>query len=59
MQFFLQLNQREGLNKGTKWSHIWEGIPDNGEMLKEIKKELQNQERLLQGYQQVESFLTL
>uniref|UniRef100_A0A6J0TJH8 Centrosomal protein of 162 kDa n=1 Tax=Pogona vitticeps TaxID=103695 RepID=A0A6J0TJH8_9SAUR len=47
-----QLNQREDLNKGTKWSHIWEGIPDNGEMLKEIKKELQNQETLLQGYQQ-------
>ncbi|KAJ7341706.1 hypothetical protein JRQ81_006514 [Phrynocephalus forsythii] len=47
-----QLNQREGLNKETKWSHICEGIPENGEVLKEIKKELQNQERLLQGYQQ-------
>ncbi|XP_062980971.1 centrosomal protein of 162 kDa [Elgaria multicarinata webbii] len=47
-----QLNNREELNKGTKWSHISGRIPDDGEMLKEIQKEVQNQETLLQGYQQ-------
>uniref|UniRef100_A0A8D0DVS9 Centrosomal protein of 162 kDa n=1 Tax=Salvator merianae TaxID=96440 RepID=A0A8D0DVS9_SALMN len=47
-----QLNHREDLNKGTKWTHICERIPDNGEMLKEIQKEVENQETLLQGYQQ-------
>ncbi|XP_053143125.1 centrosomal protein of 162 kDa isoform X2 [Hemicordylus capensis] len=47
-----QLNNREELNKGTKWTNIWERIPDDGEMLKEIQKEVQNQETLLQGYQQ-------
>uniref|UniRef100_A0A8D2JBT7 Centrosomal protein of 162 kDa n=1 Tax=Varanus komodoensis TaxID=61221 RepID=A0A8D2JBT7_VARKO len=47
-----QLNNREDVNKGTKWSHIWGRSPDDGEMLKEIQKEVQNQETLLQGYQQ-------
>nr|XP_056712306.1 centrosomal protein of 162 kDa [Euleptes europaea] len=47
-----QLNNREDLNKGVKWTDILERIPDGGEMLKEIQKEIQNQEILLQGYQQ-------
>ncbi|XP_061479242.1 centrosomal protein of 162 kDa [Rhineura floridana] len=47
-----QLNNREDLNKGTKWSQVLERIPDDGEMLKEIQKEIENQETLLQGYQQ-------
>ncbi|XP_015283449.1 PREDICTED: LOW QUALITY PROTEIN: centrosomal protein of 162 kDa [Gekko japonicus] len=47
-----QLNSREDLNKGVKWTDLWERIPDGGEMLKEIQKEVQNQETLLQGYQQ-------
>ncbi|XP_054834612.1 centrosomal protein of 162 kDa isoform X3 [Eublepharis macularius] len=47
-----QLNNSEDLNKGVKWTRIWERIPDGGEMLKEIQKEVQNQETLLQGYQQ-------
>nr|XP_034965347.1 centrosomal protein of 162 kDa isoform X2 [Zootoca vivipara] len=46
-----QLNNREDPDKGTKLSNALERIPD-GEMLKEIQKEVQNQERLLQGYQQ-------
>ncbi|XP_060092626.1 centrosomal protein of 162 kDa isoform X1 [Heteronotia binoei] len=46
-----QLNNQEDLNKGVKWTDLWERIPD-GEMLKEIQKEVQNQETLLQGYQQ-------
>ncbi|XP_034965353.2 centrosomal protein of 162 kDa isoform X4 [Zootoca vivipara] len=45
------LNNREDPDKGTKLSNALERIPD-GEMLKEIQKEVQNQERLLQGYQQ-------
>ncbi|XP_062837180.1 centrosomal protein of 162 kDa isoform X2 [Anolis carolinensis] len=47
-----QLNHRENQNKETKWSNIWERIPTEGEMLKEIQKEVENQEMLLQGYQQ-------
>ncbi|XP_077161461.1 centrosomal protein of 162 kDa isoform X2 [Paroedura picta] len=47
-----QLNNREDLKKGVKWTDLWERIPDGGEMLKEIQKEVQNQETLLQGYQQ-------
>ncbi|KAJ6665778.1 hypothetical protein lerEdw1_001250 [Lerista edwardsae] len=47
-----QLNKSEELNKGTKWAHMCEKIPKDGEMLKEIQKEVQNQEVLLQGYQQ-------
>ncbi|XP_048351023.1 centrosomal protein of 162 kDa isoform X2 [Sphaerodactylus townsendi] len=47
-----QLNNRENLNKGGKWTDIWERIPDDGEILKEIQKEVRNQETLLQGYQQ-------
>ncbi|KAH0622118.1 hypothetical protein JD844_024132 [Phrynosoma platyrhinos] len=50
-----QLNHRENLNKETKWSNNWEKIPADGEMLKEIQKEVQNQEMLLQGYQQAEA----
>lgn len=50
---FSQLNKSEELNKGTKWAHMCEKIPKDGEMLKEIQKEVQNQEVLLQGYQQV------
>nr|XP_028578733.1 centrosomal protein of 162 kDa isoform X5 [Podarcis muralis] len=46
------LNNREDPNKGTKLSNALERIPDDGEMLKEIQKEVQNQETLLQGYQQ-------
>lgn len=47
-----QLNKSEELNKETKWAHMCEKIPKDGEMLKEIQKEVQNQEVLLQGYQQ-------
>nr|XP_060608963.1 centrosomal protein of 162 kDa isoform X1 [Anolis sagrei ordinatus] len=47
-----QLNHKENQNKETKWSNIWERIPAEGEMLKEIQKEIENQEMLLQGYQQ-------
>ncbi|XP_028578729.2 centrosomal protein of 162 kDa isoform X2 [Podarcis muralis] len=47
-----RLNNREDPNKGTKLSNALERIPDDGEMLKEIQKEVQNQETLLQGYQQ-------
>ncbi|XP_042299429.1 uncharacterized protein LOC121917481 [Sceloporus undulatus] len=47
-----QLNHNENLNKETKWSNIRGGNPADGEMLKEIQKEVQNQEMLLQGYQQ-------
>ncbi|XP_066468584.1 centrosomal protein of 162 kDa [Tiliqua scincoides] len=47
-----QLNKSDELNKGTKWAHMCTKIPDDGEMLKEIQKEVQNQEILLQGYQQ-------
>ncbi|KAM6459883.1 centrosomal protein of 162 kDa isoform 1-T3 [Liasis olivaceus] len=47
-----QLNNRKDLKKGTKWSSIQEKNPNDAEMLKEIQKEVQNQETLLQGYHQ-------
>lgn len=47
-----QLNKSEELNKRTKWTHVCKKIPHDEVMLIEIQKEIQNQEILLQGYQQ-------
>ncbi|KAL7987922.1 hypothetical protein Chor_006841 [Crotalus horridus] len=47
-----QLNNIKDLKKGTMWSTIREKNPNDEEMLKEIQKEIQNQEILLQGYHQ-------
>uniref|UniRef100_A0A670YK95 Centrosomal protein of 162 kDa n=1 Tax=Pseudonaja textilis TaxID=8673 RepID=A0A670YK95_PSETE len=47
-----QLNNIKDLKKGTVWSNILEKNPNDEEMLKEIQKEMQNQEILLQGYHQ-------
>ncbi|XP_026520935.1 centrosomal protein of 162 kDa [Notechis scutatus] len=47
-----QLNNIKDLKKGTMWSNIREKNPNDEEMLKEIQKEMQNQEILLQGYHQ-------
>ncbi|XP_039190430.1 centrosomal protein of 162 kDa isoform X1 [Crotalus tigris] len=47
-----QLNNIKDLKKGTMWSTIREKNLNDEEMLKEIQKEIQNQEILLQGYHQ-------
>ncbi|XP_032071786.1 centrosomal protein of 162 kDa isoform X1 [Thamnophis elegans] len=47
-----QLNNMKDLKKGTMWSNIQEKNPNDEETLKEIQKEMQNQEILLQGYHQ-------
>ncbi|XP_070589253.1 centrosomal protein of 162 kDa isoform X2 [Erythrolamprus reginae] len=47
-----QLNNIKDLKKGTMWASILEKKLNDEEMLKEIQKEIQNQEFLLQGYQQ-------
>ncbi|KAM3855938.1 centrosomal protein of 162 kDa isoform 2-T2 [Vipera latastei] len=47
-----QLNNIKDLKKGTMWSTTREKNPNDEDMLKEIQKEIQNQEILLQGYHQ-------
>ncbi|XP_058031640.1 centrosomal protein of 162 kDa isoform X2 [Ahaetulla prasina] len=47
-----QLNNIKDLKKGTMWSSIREKNLNDEEMLKEIQKEIQSQEILLQGYHQ-------
>jgi protein QN1 len=56
---FLKLSSFEETNRKQRWLHFGETTdPVTEEKLKQIQKEIQEQETLLQGYQQVWQFFS-